>query len=350
MTSRSCANELGRHLSTVTKVTFREPGSPSKIGFVWGDACAESAANTSLLTSLDAGKRWLAETFSAHMCSKRKRYNPGVSLDNLRETPVSSIESERQGGGLRVWNLSSSMCRAFLLGVVLLCLGPSRAYGDVGVVLNESLDTSIARITGSGHTAVYLSRICPESPVRLRFCRADEQGSVISNYTTLGEDQPFEWNAVPLSVYLYGVEDPQYRPMIGSQKIKHVLEERYREKFLPGYCESESCKTSNKAEWREMVGATLSRSMYMFVAETTVEQDLDLIAQFNARPNQNHFNGVTRNCADFARRVINTYFPHAAGPDYINDFGMTSPKAVARSFTRYSLRHPETHFRVVHYA
>jgi hypothetical protein len=220
----------------------------------------------------------------------------------------------------------------------------------VGVVLNESLDTSIARITGSGHTAVYLSRVCPESPVKLRLCRADEQGSVISNYTTLGEDQPFEWNAVPLSIYLYGVEDPQYRPMVGSQKIKHVLEERYRDRFLSGYCESESCKTSNKAEWREMVGATLSRSMYMFVAETTVEQDLDLIAQFNSLPNKNHFNGVTRNCADFARRVINTYFPHAAGPDYINDFGMTSPKAVARSFTRYALRHPDTHFRVVHYA
>jgi hypothetical protein len=237
-----------------------------------------------------------------------------------------------------------------VLGLAFACLALCRAYGDVGVVLNESLDTSIARITGSGHTAVYLSRICPETPVRLRLCRADEQGSVISNYTTLGEDQPFEWNVVPLSVYVYGVENPQHRPMVGSQKIKHVLEERYREKYLSAYCESESCRTSNKAEWREMVGASLSRSIYMFVAETTVEQDLDLIAQFNSLPNRNHFNGVTRNCADFARRVINAYFPRATGPDYINDFGMTSPKAIARSFTRYALRHPETNFRVVHYA
>jgi hypothetical protein len=251
---------------------------------------------------------------------------------------------------LQLRNLSSSMRRTFVLGLVLACLASCRAYGDVGVVLNESLDTSIARITGSGHTAVYLSRICPESPVRLRLCRADEQGSVISNYITLGEDQPFEWNAVPLSVYVYGVENPQYRPLVGSQKIKHVLEERYREKYLSAYCGSEFCRTSNKAEWREMVGASLSRSIYMFVAETTVEQDLDLIAQFNSLPNKNHFNGVTRNCADFARRVINTYFPHATGPDYINDFGMTSPKAIARSFTRYAIRHPEAHFRVVHYA
>ena len=249
-----------------------------------------------------------------------------------------------------LWNSSWTTLRMFVLALVLAGLASSRAHGDVGVVLNESLDTSIARITGSGHTAVYLSRICPESPVRLRLCRADEQGSVISNYTTLGEDQLFEWNAVPLSVYLYGVEDARYRPMVGSQKIKHVLEERYREKFLSAYCASESCRTSNKAEWREMVGASLSRSIYMFVAETSVEQDLDLIAQFNAFPNRNHFNGVTRNCADFARRVINAYFPHATGPDYINDFGMTSPKAIARSFTRYALRHPEAHFRVVHYA
>ena len=138
--------------------------------------------------------------------------------------------------------------------------------------------------------------------------------------------------------------------MVGSQQIKHVLEERYRQEYLSAYCESEFCRTSNKAEWREMVGASLSRSIYMFVAETTVEQDLDLIAQFNALPNRNHFNGVTRNCADFTKRVINAYFPRATAPDYVNDFGMTSPKAIARSFTRYASRHPEANFRVFHYA
>jgi hypothetical protein len=172
----------------------------------------------------------------------------------------------------------------------------------------------------------------------------------MSNYTTLGEDQPFEWNLVPLNLYLYGVEDIHYRPLVGSQKIKHVLEERYREKYLAGLCAGDFCQTSNNAEWREMVAATLSRSIYMFVVRSTVEQDLQLIEQFNSLPNQNHFNGMTRNCADFARRVINTYFPGATGPDYINDFGMTSPKAIARSFTRYAERHPEAQFRVLHYA
>jgi len=59
---------------------------------------------------------------------------------------------------------------------------------------------------------------------------------------------------------------------------------------------------------------------------------------------------MTRNCADFTKRVINSYFPHATHADYINDFGMTSPKAIARSFTRYALRHPDTEFRVLHIA
>lgn len=221
---------------------------------------------------------------------------------------------------------------------------------DVGIVLNESLDTSVARITGSGHSAVYLSRVCPETPVKLRLCRPGEEGSVISNYTTLGEDQPYEWNVVPLSMYLYGVEDPQNRPLFGSEKVKHALEERYRLKYLAGYCESESCQTSNKAEWREMVAATVSRSLYIFVVKTTLEKDEQFIRAFNAGRNQNHFNGVTRNCATFTRSVMNAYFPHSTKPDYINDFGMTSPKAIARSFTKYALKHPDADFHVLHFA
>ena len=221
---------------------------------------------------------------------------------------------------------------------------------DAGVVLNESLDTSVARITGSGHSAIYLSRICPDdSPTKMRLCRPGEQGSVLSNYTTLGEDQPYEWNIVPLSIYLYGVEDPRNRPLVSSREIKAALEERYRQKYLAAICTTKNCLTGNSAEWREMVGATLERSLYMFVVKTSVEQDQALIAEFNAAPNVNHFNGLTRNCADFTRRVMNSYFPHSVRPDYVNDFLMTTPKAAAHSLTRYAAEHPELDMRVLHF-
>jgi hypothetical protein len=172
----------------------------------------------------------------------------------------------------------------------------------------------------------------------------------MSNYINMGEPQRFEWNIVPLNIYLYGVEDPRFRPLFGSFKIKDLLEERYRTKYLAGYCDGPPCSTSSKAEWREMVGATLIRGMYVFLIDTTVEQDKAMIEQFNASPNKNHFNGVTRNCADFTKRVINTYFPHATATDYLNDFGMTTPKAIARSFVHYADRSPNLNLRVLHFA
>lgn len=246
-------------------------------------------------------------------------------------------------------------CRArnakHLLALPLLIFtAASPAHADVGIVLNESLDTSVAWVTGSGHSAVYISRACPETPIKLRLCRPGEEGAVISNYTTLGEDRPYQWNAVTLSMYLYGVEDPRNRPLFGSAKVKHALEERYREKYLGAYCTTETCLRSGKAEWREMVASTISRSVYIFVVKTTLQQDERIISELNASPNENHFNGITRNCATFTRHIIEAYFPGSAKPDYINDFGMTSPKAIARSFSRYAPGRPYLEFHVLHFA
>lgn len=238
----------------------------------------------------------------------------------------------------------------FGLAFVLACLSAGTARADIGVVLSEALDESVAKVTSAGHSAVYFSRICPETPIKLRLCRPGEMGSVISNYTTLGEDQPFEWNVVSLSIYLYGVDDPRFRPLIGLPQIKRALEENYRKEYLASYCASEFCRTSNKPEWRFMVGSTLERSMYIFVVHTSVDQDLAFIKHFNSSPNVNHFNGVTRNCATFVRSVVDFYYPHSAHADYFNDFLMTSPKAIARSFTRWALHHPEMNLRVLHFA
>jgi hypothetical protein len=244
----------------------------------------------------------------------------------------------------------AALTKALCLVALVACLVNSRAYGDVGVILNETLNESVARVTGSGHTAVYFSRICPETPIKLRLCRPGENGSVMSNYINLGEDERYEWNIAPFNLYVYGVEDPADRPVFGTDKIKAVLEERYREQSLAAYCTVKDCLKGDKAEWREMVGANMIRSMYIFVVETTVQQDEDPIAKFNALPNENHFNGMTRNCADFTKNVIDTYFPHSAHRDVINDFGMTSPKAVARTFSHYAQNHPESNFRVLHFS
>jgi hypothetical protein len=66
-------------------------------------------------------------------------------------------------------------------------------------------------------------------------------------------------------------------------------------------------------------------------------------------PNVNRYNGFTNNCADFTRSLVNRYFPGAARPDHLNDFLMTSPKAIAKSFAAYGKKHPELDYSVEHY-
>jgi hypothetical protein len=235
----------------------------------------------------------------------------------------------------------------FLGALLLLAGAPARA--DVGIVLNEALGSGGDKFSSTGHSAVYFSRICPETPIKLRLCHEGEQGSVLSNYTGLGESEPFEWNVAPLDLFLYGVNDPQRWPLVASPKIKALLEERYRKQYLSALCTGEPCTTSEKADWRYMVGAGLDRSLYIFVVETTVAQDAEIIEKFNSLPNENHFNVITHNCANFTKEVISTYFPHSTHRDYLNDMGMTSPKALARTFTSYAKQHPEMKLHVLHF-
>lgn len=239
-----------------------------------------------------------------------------------------------------MWGTLKTLAWVVLLG----CF----AHADIGLMLGESTGQGMSRWTSAGHSAVYLSRVCPDGPVHLRLCESGEQGSVLSNYINFNEDQPYEWNVVPLSVFLYGVDDPANRPLIASPELRAALQERFRLNHLGSICPEGPC-TDAKAHWRDVVAATFVRDIYMFETTTTLDQDRTFIEKFNALPNVDHYNGFTRNCADFARLVVNTYFPGAARPDHINDFWMTSPKAISKSFTHYAVKHPELNFHVVRF-
>lgn len=233
----------------------------------------------------------------------------------------------------------------FLASLLFLsCL----AHADIGLMLGESTGQGMSRLTSAGHSAIYLSRVCPDTPVHLRLCEPDEQGSVLSNYINFGEDKPYEWNVIPLSVFLYGVEDAKDRPLYASPELRAALQENFRRQRLGELCPAGPC-TDPKAHWRDMVAANFVRDVYMFEVSTTVEQDLAFIRKFNAMPNVDHYNGFTRNCADFAQLVVNSYFPGAARKDHINDFWMTSPKAISKSFTHYAVKHPELKFRTTRF-
>ncbi len=237
----------------------------------------------------------------------------------------------------------------FALGVLAVVHLPARA--DVGLLLNAKPNVHPelvkAEIIGEGHSAVYLSNICPETPVKMRLCRPDEQGSVLQNYEDYKEDQPYEWNVVPLSVYLYGVNRLDEKPLFGYPELRSVLQQQYQRTYLRDICTTPRCISDPNANWRDAVAAAFVREIYIFEVHTTREQDEAFIREFNTRPNVNHYNGFSRNCADFSKMVVDIYFPHSAHRDVINDFGMTGPKAIARSFTHYAEHHPELQLRIV---
>ena len=85
-----------------------------------------------------------------------------------------------------------------------------RAQANVTVLLEEpySYDGAFA---GTGHTAVYLDRVCAATPVTLRRCAPDERGVVISRYARIAG---YDWIAIPIVPYLYAVETPEDVPLI----------------------------------------------------------------------------------------------------------------------------------------
>jgi hypothetical protein len=222
------------------------------------------------------------------------------------------------------------------------------ARADVAMLMLEPTETGMSRYTAAGHAAVYLSNGCQESPVKLRLCRPGEEGAVISTYGDFGETQSFDWNVTPVNVFLYGAEEAKDFTLYGDPALRRALQEQYRQKYLGDLCPTTPCGTG-RGRWRDLVGAAFSRDIYAFRVKTTREQDLALVNEFNALPNVNRYNGFTRNCADFTRRLMNLYFPGSVKADRLNDFGMTSPKAVAKSLADYGKRHPELEYSVERY-
>jgi hypothetical protein len=220
-----------------------------------------------------------------------------------------------------------------------LCLAP-RAKANATILLEEpySYDGALA---GTGHTAVYLSRICAETPVKLRRCRPEERGAVISRYTPIGA---YDWYAIPLIPYLYAVDNPEDIPLYADPKLVVFLRDQYRRTHLEEYAPDEPDGSAPKGDWYELVGSSYDRTNYGFEIETTPEQDDAFIAWMNSRPNRAQYQFMSRNCADFVREILNFYYPNSVSRASIADLLVSTPKHAAHSLARYSKHHPDLEF------
>jgi hypothetical protein len=193
----------------------------------------------------------------------------------------------------------------------------------------------------TGHSALYFDHVCAATPVRLRACEPGELGVVISRYDGVGN---FDWVAVPLVPYLYAVESADQVPDSIDRLTTLRVRDLYRREHLEEVAPDTAAGGMPQGNWYELVGSAYDRTLYGFRVGTTPRQDANLIEYFNDRRNVSEYNGAFNNCADFARVVLNRLYPHAVRRNFVADFGLTTPKSVARGLTHYAHKHPELSF------
>lgn len=225
---------------------------------------------------------------------------------------------------------------ALLVGFVF---APS-IHASTALLLEEPFGL-FGRMNPTGHAAIYLDHICANPPTHLRPCRPGELGSVISRYHRV---DGYDWVAIPLVPYLYAVENLNDVPETASLEIEADLRDSYRRAHLLHIAPNKHDGSTPKGEWIQLVGSAYDRKIYGFQLASTPEQDAALIAHFNASKNISHFNLLFRNCADFSRKLINRQYPGAIRRNFIADFGLTTPKQVARSIQKYAAKHPEVKY------
>src|SRR5579864_5621506 len=223
--------------------------------------------------------------------------------------------------------------------LVLAACGVARA--STATLLLEEPYGKLGFFTATGHAAVYLSGVCADSPLVLRRCAPGETGVVLSRYDGVGGH---DWVAIPLIPYLYAVERPEDVPLFANAKMAAFLRDRYRRKYLEDIAPDVKNGETPGGNWYQLVGSSYDRTIYGFDIETTPEQDDALIRKLNASPNRSHFHLASNNCADFAKDVLNFYYPKSLHRSLFADVGVTTPKQMAKMLTKFGARHPELQF------
>jgi hypothetical protein len=227
-----------------------------------------------------------------------------------------------------------------LLPLLLIFFGATPLYADIALFLHQPHST-FGFFNPTGHAALYLSRVCAESPVHLRRCNDGEQGVVISRYNRVAG---YDWIAIPIIPFLYAVDYPEQAPDYIDREGVMAVRDAWRRSNLLDIVPDAEGGAIPKGDWTQLVGAAYDRKIYGFFMETEEANDDALIEMLNGRANKRRFNLLFQNCADFAKGIINFYYPKSVRRNIIADAGITTPKQVTRSFVKFSRRNPDLRF------
>src|SRR5579863_4916065 len=233
--------------------------------------------------------------------------------------------------------------RIFILFLLIAGLLPCARCRAQAALLMEEPYGFFGTLNPTGHNAIYLGRICAETPVKLRRCGPGEMGVVIARYEGI---DGYDWVAIPLVPYLYAVDNPADVPARVNRDTVLKLRDRYRETHLASLGDKLAKGNFFSGGWTQLIGAAYERRIYVYRFATTPEQDDALLEELNAGPNHTRFNLLFSNCADYSRVLMEHYFPRTFGRSIFPDAGMTMPKQITWKLVRYARKHPETRLTV----
>jgi hypothetical protein len=141
--------------------------------------------------------------------------------------------------------------------------------------------------------------------------------------------------------YLYAVDLPEQVPLFADPKLVSFLRDQYRRKHFASFIPDAPNGETPEGPWVQLVGSSYDRTSFAFQIETSPEKDDELIRRFNADPNLGVYKLLSRNCADFVREIVNFYYPRALHRSVLRDFGVTTPKQIAKCLAKFNEHHPE---------
>jgi hypothetical protein len=229
-----------------------------------------------------------------------------------------------------------------LMALAVLAFSSTHSQAQAALLLEEPYGF-FGALNPTGHTAIYLARVCAETPVKLRSCEPGEMGVVIARYQGIAG---YDWVAIPLIPYLYSVQTATEIPTRVDHKLVEQLRQRSHEANLLSLGENLHEGSIYRGGWKQLVGVAYERRIFAFRFETTEEQDDTLIERLNNAENRTKFHLLFNNCADFSRAILNIYFPQTFKRNFFPDAGMTTPKQVAYKLVRYARKHDEMHLAI----
>ena len=238
----------------------------------------------------------------------------------------------------------SRLLRLFLAAAFTLAALALPARASVTVLVGEPFG-SFGHMMPTGHTTIYLDRVCADGPLKVRMCEPGEPAGVaIARLDAIGK---VDWIASPIMDFLYGVDDVNdvlpYATAAQVDRIRESYRRRSMERLLPDG--SENLKVNS--DWWETVGAAYIRRMYGYQLATTREQDEQLVTILNADENRHDYHLHKLNCADFAAKLVNFYYPGVVKENKLADLHLMTPKQVARCMSAYGHAHPEAELKIM---